>query len=606
MNELNLLNNISNRGCIAIIGDDGNPVMLPSPGDYIGRFRILEELGTGGVGVVYKAADPETEVVRAIKIPFPKSSRRDLDRFKLEAKIGANLEHPNVVRVYKIEYLKGVLPYIEMDYISGKNLKEYIGKKPIPVPVGLGIIALICQALEYIHSRTFIIDGQTHEKLIHRDIKPSNILITDKGIVKVVDFGLAKFEKVEMENTIVGTLPGTLPYMAPEQHLKSVATTKTDVYSLGVTLYETITGKRPFPEANEDFCAQMIAAKSKGKYLPPSQIIQGVTPRVDVIVKRCLAPEHSDRYSTYAPLRMAIKTALDEYAKLPPDTIVKMYFSNYSGYKLAIPEKTGRGKGGSKPVIIGIAAIIILLSIIFGILKYAENKQNVNGKQLQNSVKRDTLNTIKTVNSESNLPANSSEQKFSDSMQVNIEKTQSNLHKEQQLSALIAKKENNIDSPIKAGAEKFKAGDFNAALQRLTHIEIDNLKSVQRDSVVLLILESYYRTNAFNEGLVYGAEHTINDSKYYLLMGLFYDIAAMKDLAEASFTKALTAPLKYDSDIRPKAYLHRARFYQRMFETDRTNMSREKMISAWRDFINNGCIRQSKECDDAMRLVGSN
>lgn len=613
MNELNLLQRVANRDMHAIIGDDGLPVALPEPGQSIGRLRIDAELGRGGVGAVFKATDSDAETVRAVKIPFPDSSRRDLDRFRMEAKICANLEHANIVRVYKIGHLKGVLPYTEMDYVPGKSLRDYIKEKPLPVPVGLSIVAVLCQALEYIHSQTFVIDGNTYERLIHRDIKPSNIIISDKGVVKILDFGLAKFEGVELNNTITGALPGTPAYMAPEQHQKPVANVKTDIYSIGVTFYEAITGVRPFPEEGEDSFMRMITAKNTGEFKPASAIVKNVPSKVDEIIKRCLHPEPSKRYPTYAPLRMAVITVLDEYAQVNPDSLVKMYVSNNKAYTAAVPDKIGKGKikipkwlpFGAVGLLV-VAAIVGLIIMLSG-KKAPKTSIDPQQEPIVTTLPRTDVRTNSNEREQEKEPVEANESLTKTPINPEAKRPPETVVKTPVVEPAPPRAEAKKDeSPIAPAVAEFKSGNYRAALDKFSKIDIDNLRAIERDSVVLMMIESYYRTDSFNDGLAYGLEHATSDAKYHLLMALLYDFASMKDQAEASFSKAITAPARFDPSDRAKAYLFRARFYQRQFNSDGLDQTREKMIAAWKDFLSKGCSRPSAECDEARRIVGGN
>jgi serine/threonine protein kinase len=614
MSELNLLHRVANRDMHAIIGDDGLPVALPEPGQSIGGLRIGVELGRGGVGAVFMATDLDAETVRAVKIPFPDSSRRDLDRFRMEAKIGANLEHANIVRVYKIGYLKGVLPYTEMDYVPGKSLRDYLKENPLPVPVGLSIVAVLCQALEYIHSQSFVIDGKTYERLIHRDIKPSNIIISDKGIVKLLDFGLAKFEDVELNNTITGALPGTPAYMAPEQHQKSVANVKTDIYSIGVTFYEAITGVRPFPEEGEDSFIRMIAAKNTGAFKPASALVKHIPPKVDEIIKRCLHPEPSKRYPTYAPLRMAVITVLDEYARINPDSLVKMYVSNNKAYAVAVSDKIARGKiKVPKWLLLGAVGIVILAAIAGLIVMQSGNKtpEVAIPSPQESSVKAVLRNDRPPKSNEDEYQKIPHELKQPVAKQPIVPEVSKPAEAVVRTSVVEPAPPRTIEgkkdkSPIAHAVQEFKDGNYRAALDRFSKIDIDNLRAIERDSVVLLTIESYYRSDRFNDGLAYGQEHATSDAKYHLLMALLYDFASMKDQAEASFTKAISAPAKFDPSNKARAYLFRARFYQRQFTTDGSEQTREKMIDAWKDLLSKGCSRPSADCDEARRIVGGN
>ncbi len=615
MNELDLLQQVANRNMHAITGDDGRPVSMPSSGQYVGRLRIETELGRGGVGAVFKTIDPETGAVRAVKIPFPDNSRRDLDRFRMEAKICANLEHENIVRVYSTGLINGALPYMEMDYVQGKSLRDYIKENPLPVPVALSMISLLCTALEYTHSRSFNIGENTYERLIHRDIKPSNIVVSEQGIVKILDFGLAKFEDVELHNTITGALPGTPAYMAPEQHQRPVANVKTDVYSIGVTLYEAITGARPFPEEGEDSFMRMITAKNSGDFKPAGEIAENVPSKVDDIITRCLHPEPSKRYPTYAPLRMAVNSVLEDYARIEPESIVKMYFSNRKAYTLAIPTKIAKNQGRSIRMLAlgGIATLALALLTAILLWWPASEQTDTAAPSLGETPDIAPLSDETTPPPPSAQMITPEKTKTPEVMKSpektdvpRIEKPKGKIP----VRSVGGSRTPNVgnkpsdESPIASGVKEYERGNYETVLEELSSVETDNLRAIQRDSVVLMMMEAFFRTDRYNEGLVYGMEHPTNDAKYHLLMALLYDFASMGRQAEAAFGKAITSPAKFNSDDKKKAYLFRARFYQRQYNSDESDTSRDKMIAAWKDVLNKTCTQPSDECEEARRIVG--
>lgn len=210
-------------------------------GTKIDRYQILEQLGQGGMAIVYKAHDTRLERDVAIKIirrtAFPPEVlERVLKRFDREAKVLARLTHPNIVGV--IDYGEyEASPYLVMPYIQGGSLKEQLGQ-PVPWRKAIQLILPLAQALEYAHQH----------QIIHRDLKPSNILITESGQPMLSDFGIAKILELEETQTLTGTGVGigTPEYMAPEQGMGKEIDGRADVYSLGIVLYELITGQKPY------------------------------------------------------------------------------------------------------------------------------------------------------------------------------------------------------------------------------------------------------------------------------------------------------------------------------------------------------------------------
>lgn len=204
------------------------------------KYEILGELGRGAMGIVYKARDSILQRIVALKVmpKFNIDNPKISEKFLEEARTAAKLNHPNIVTVYEAGDEEGDL-FIAMEYIEGSNIKQLLlQKKPIPLQGVLFISAQICKGLGYAHEN----------KVIHRDIKPTNIMWTPKKLVKILDFGLAKvIQEMASTVTIVG---GTPHYMSPEQTLGEVVDYRTDIYSLGVTIFEMATGRLPFSKGD--------------------------------------------------------------------------------------------------------------------------------------------------------------------------------------------------------------------------------------------------------------------------------------------------------------------------------------------------------------------
>src|SRR5713101_4554967 len=217
-------------------------------GQTIGHYRILEQLGAGGMGIVYKALDTHLDRFVAIKVLPPEkvANAERKRRFVQEAKAASALNHPNIITIYDIASDNGI-DFIAMEYVPGRTLDELIGRKGLRLNEALKYAVQIADALSKAHAAG----------IIHRDLKPSNIMVDDHGLVKLLDFGLAKLTEATVQAeadptrtlrpaTEAGTILGTFAYSAPEQLEGKPVDTRSDIFSFGAVLYEIITGRRAF------------------------------------------------------------------------------------------------------------------------------------------------------------------------------------------------------------------------------------------------------------------------------------------------------------------------------------------------------------------------
>ena len=258
-------------------------------GETISHYTILEKLGEGGMGIVYKAEDTRLKRIVALKFLSSQTlaTEEEKTRFVLEARTSAALDHPNICTTYQIDKAEDRI-FIAMAYVEGATLLDMIRSGPLDYDTAIDIALQICEGLSEAQSK----------EIVHRDIKPANILLTDKGQVKITDFGLAKSAK-RPQITRTATIMGTASYMSPEQARGETVDHRTDIWSLGVILYEMLTGNAPF-EASSD-----AALLHKIIYEDPSDITSfspNIPEGLRAIVARAMQKERDDRYSTTAEL----------------------------------------------------------------------------------------------------------------------------------------------------------------------------------------------------------------------------------------------------------------------------------------------------------------
>ena len=296
-----------------------------------GRYEIMERIGTGGMADVYKATDRVLRRYVAIKV-LKREFREDetfVEKFRSEAQSAAGLTHANIVNIYDVAEDRG-LYYIVMELVEGITLKDYIQKKGNLSPKEtIAITMQVCAGIDAAHSNN----------IIHRDIKPQNIMISKEGKVKVTDFGIAK---ATTSNTISTNVMGSVHYTSPEQARGGYSDSKGDIYSLGITMYEMLTGKLPF----EGDSTVTIALKHlQEDMIPPSEIVPDIPYSLEQIILKCTQKSPDRRYANVAMLARDLKRSIQD----PDGDFVKIApLVNVSDTVMITPEELEQPKGASQ------------------------------------------------------------------------------------------------------------------------------------------------------------------------------------------------------------------------------------------------------------------
>jgi serine/threonine protein kinase len=250
-----------------------------------GRYRLIEILGQGGLGTVYKALD--TRVSRRVALKVLRSEvvgGKELGNLIEEFKVHRLLTHPNIVRTYEC-FKAGDLVFIALEYVDGRSLAQILrAEKPLDINVTLGIVCQVATALDFAH----------RNNVVHRDVKPANILISESGRVLLSDFGLAR-PSGEPGLTESGTIVGTPAYMSPEQAKGKILDPRSDVFSLGVVLYQSLTGRHPFPGES---AAGILKSLAESDPRPPRAFNALIDPRLQEVVLKALAKEPENRFAS--------------------------------------------------------------------------------------------------------------------------------------------------------------------------------------------------------------------------------------------------------------------------------------------------------------------
>lgn len=263
-------------------------------GKNVAHYKILEKIGEGGMGVVYKAQDTRLDRIVALKFlpQYLSSDPVEKERFFHEAKAASALNHPNITTIYAIDEFEGQA-YIAMEYVEGKTLKKLVETEPLSLKKILDIAIQVCDGL-----------AAAREKgIIHRDIKSDNIMVTTKGQVKIMDFGLAKL-KGSSKLTKAGTTLGTAAYMSPEQAVGEEVDHRSDIFSFGVVLYELLTGQLPFKGEHQQ---AVIYSIQNEEPQPVARFNNKVSPEIDRIVFKALAKDREERYQHVEDLQADLR-----------------------------------------------------------------------------------------------------------------------------------------------------------------------------------------------------------------------------------------------------------------------------------------------------------
>jgi serine/threonine protein kinase len=321
-------------------------------GQTIGNYQIVSEIGRGGMAIVYKAFQTSLNRYVAIKVlpPYFQHTAEFLDRFKREALAAAQMQHPNIVQIYETGEWNGY-HYIVMEYVDGESLHTLMQKRgALDLTTTFNLIAQIGSALDYAHA----------QGIVHRDVKPSNILVDQRGRALLTDFGIAKaVESTRLTHT--GTSLGTPEYMAPEQAEGEPVDARTDLYSLGVILYQMLTGRIPFGGPTPS--AIMYGHVHKPPPAPHT-LNAAVPPAVESVLLKALAKRREDRFQSASEMVAALRNAMAGKPVTPPPIPIGA-------------ESTAKGRSNSMlPIVVGGAIGLMVLLCVALVASLAQQQMS--------------------------------------------------------------------------------------------------------------------------------------------------------------------------------------------------------------------------------------
>lgn len=328
-------------------------------GTIISHYKILEKIGAGGMGVVYRAHDVKLDRTVALKFlpPHLVSDETEKHRFLHEAKTASALDHPNICNIHSIEEAENGQIFIVMAHYEGMSLKERIEQGPLPLDDILKFTVQIAEGLQKAHGKG----------IVHRDLKPANIFITNDDRIKIIDFGLAK-AAAQTVLTQSGSTLGTVPYMSPEQAQGDKVDHRTDIWALGVVMYEMITGHRPF---RSEYDTALVYSILNEEPEPVTGLRSGVPMDLEKVVQKCMEKNPSERYQHTGDLLVDIKKVEKEIASGVQSRTTP---SAVTSKNIPADNITGHQKG--RPWIYGIPVLIaLLIGFFFFIFNKSEDTE---------------------------------------------------------------------------------------------------------------------------------------------------------------------------------------------------------------------------------------
>jgi serine/threonine protein kinase/DNA-binding NarL/FixJ family response regulator len=320
---------------------------VPASGpDRFGQYEIIEKIASGGMAELYKARRTGVEgfqKIVAIKkiLPHIADDEEFVTMFADEAKLAAQLNHPNIIHIYDLGKIQAGGYFIAMEHVDGRDLRsiEQSAREhsvPLPVPLAVYVASKVASALDYAHRRR---DAEGHDlNIVHRDVSPQNILISYEGDIKLCDFGIAKAAS-KASKTQSGALKGKIQYMSPEQAWGKPIDRRSDLFSLGVVLHELLTGERLF---RGDSDISVLEKVRSADVTPPSRLNQEVPQNLDAVVLRALAKDPDDRYANASDMLRDLESVLYSYTPAPGSADVAIYLHRLQSEETAVAESKAR------------------------------------------------------------------------------------------------------------------------------------------------------------------------------------------------------------------------------------------------------------------------
>jgi hypothetical protein len=562
-------------------------VILPdgTKPEPLGSGTITSILGIGGMSNVYEIWNPQLEVKRAVKLLHPNYSLDSKQRFETEIKISAKLDHPNIVEIHAVGVWNG-LPFIEMEKVDGYTLDKLItdrGGLPLEVCSSIGI--LIGRALRYAHNQEYALYGQTYHGIIHRDLKPNNIMVANSGIVKLMDFGVARPIDASIHTTDNSSVLGTMQYLSPELLEGKSADIRTDIYSLCAVLYEAVTGTKAFPESN---ISTLMMRKIKNEYKPLDSFALRVPLRFKRLIQKSMNRDRDKRPATVDELLAELGRIHKSITPLSPETIMTNFMSANCGPRTVINLKR------QLPLrqIVAVLAVVLVCAIAAFMVRFVKNHPHAAPPK---AAAGQPTAAIPPAAAALPAPAGPSAGKISDALlgktrrssspaaaAQKLAKEPSALEKKSGPDLLVdeLKQQYGTDDLADIFVREEKTGHHQQALK-----VFDRLSEPQKETkpVMLFWLRALEATGGPGRGLSVVTGQSIDDGEFYLVKArqYFREGNTAKCLSFLDLSAKTRCDFLSPAALRQETLYYRALCYSREFDGHPSRTTMQTALDSW-------------------------